>query len=151
MNTEHSIDFVFGIGSHVLFLKTENVHHSITRRTTVKRGLAKRFLKPAAMLIRSIKGDWLQRSSWVVWRVFLHFFVKLNFISLYISYINCSKYTPLMYASYNGHLDVVRMLYEAGGTLSKKNMYVPKISTNWKRSCVLQLAFKIQQKCYDVR
>jgi ankyrin repeat protein len=40
-----------------------------------------------------------------------------------------SKITPLMNASYSGHLEVVKNLIKAGANLSKTNMYVLKTFT----------------------
>ncbi len=55
----NNADVVFGIilNTYRLCPKLENVHHFILRRTTVMKKFAKRFLKPAVMLIQSIKGD----------------------------------------------------------------------------------------------
>ena len=55
----NNADLVFGIilNTYRLCPKLENVHHFILRRTMVMKKLAKRFLKPAVMLIQSIKGD----------------------------------------------------------------------------------------------
>ena len=131
---------------------TEDIRHFITRLSMDMLRLARFYLHLAVMRIHATKRNLWQTGVLRNSDIDLLAMTWKTALEKTLSHcIVCSNSTPLINASFNGHLNVIKLLIKAGAKILTKNMCVTKSLNNCIWSYISHHELKFRQRCHDVR